>query len=432
MNENVKRKVLIGLMILSVAPLPFTVTLPLAWGFNAPTWLYVSSVSGYFGLVGLLWMYMLGTKSVTGLYFRDLAPIYKVHTWLGKYGTLLVFLHPIAVAISYGENILFYSWLPNFSTSFEKSVTWGRFAFWVLLIVWFTSALVRGRIKYRPWKYIHYLAYIALPLSLLHIPSIGTSYRALSFPRAYFMSVLFLAVLFTVLRLRHLFMLGRADYVISRHNKIAQNTMLLQLKPLGRAITPRNGQYVYLQSNLLGLGHPFSVLQFDELTGSLTLAYKVFGDFTRDLANLQPGTHLYVDGPYGEFTKQKWGSPQQPAVFLAGGIGVTPFVDYILQNQGENWLFHANKYRKNAIFSQQFTAKLGNRFVPLFSRESGPGTSNELLGRISSEVLSSRLALPAHYHYYICGNEAFTKNAEEILNSLKVPSDQVHSELFSF
>jgi hypothetical protein len=55
------------------------------------------------GIVLLLWMYILGTKSVMGLVFRDLAPVLKIHKWIGKYGTLAIFLHPVLITFSYGD-----------------------------------------------------------------------------------------------------------------------------------------------------------------------------------------------------------------------------------------------------------------------------------------------------------------------------------------
>ena len=43
----------------------------------------------------------------------------------------------------------------------------GRFALLAILLIWLSSAIVRGAISYRPWKYLHYLAYPVLFLSLL-------------------------------------------------------------------------------------------------------------------------------------------------------------------------------------------------------------------------------------------------------------------------
>jgi DMSO/TMAO reductase YedYZ heme-binding membrane subunit len=56
------------------------------------------------------------------------------------------------------ENIL-WIFTPSFITETEFHITLGRFALVLTLIVWITSAIVRSKIKWRPWKYIHLLSY---------------------------------------------------------------------------------------------------------------------------------------------------------------------------------------------------------------------------------------------------------------------------------
>jgi hypothetical protein len=68
LGRGLKRGMLVGLVAVSLLPLPFFVQAP-HWGVAPSVWLYVSAVMGYTGLVLLLWMYILGTKSVMGLYF---------------------------------------------------------------------------------------------------------------------------------------------------------------------------------------------------------------------------------------------------------------------------------------------------------------------------------------------------------------------------
>lgn len=86
-------------------------------------------------------MYILGAKSVMGLIFSDLAPVLSIHKWLGKYGVLAVFVHPLLVTFSFGESLL-YSFIPHIGTLYERHVTLGRISFWLLLLTWFVSALL--------------------------------------------------------------------------------------------------------------------------------------------------------------------------------------------------------------------------------------------------------------------------------------------------
>src|SRR5512147_863669 len=49
--------------------------------------------------------------------------------------------------------------------------------------------------------------------------------------------------------------------------------------------------------------------------------------FKRVLRDMAPGTGLLLDGPFGSFTLHE--NRRKPAVFLAGGIGITPFMSII-------------------------------------------------------------------------------------------------------
>ena len=52
-------------------------------------------------------------------------------------------------------------------------------------------------------------------------------------------------------------------------------------------------------------------------------------EFKRVLKTMQPGTGVMLDGPYGSFTLHN--KATTPAVFLTGGIGVTPVRSILLQ-----------------------------------------------------------------------------------------------------
>lgn len=433
MSEQKKYYLLLVLIAASVAPLPFIVAPPTPDNWTSLS-LYISSVLGYGGIVLLLWMYILGAKSVIGLYLRDIARVTKLHSFLGKYGVLLIFAHPLAAAIAYGQNLLLYSLVPSLSSQFEMYVTFGRIAFYALLLIWLTSAIVRGKIAYRPWKYIHYVAYIALPFSLLHIPTIGVSYQTQTGARFYFLSVIAIYVLFSLLRIRQLFALGKASFIVESHIQVTSDIMMLQLTAnSGRRLDAKRGQYIFLQTNLLGEEHPFSVLQYDDKTGNIAIAYKTFGSFTRKLSNLQSGAQVFLDGPYGTFTEQFQEAPNHPAVFIAGGIGITPFVDHILHNSSaEQWLFYANRTKDSSAFSDVLQKKLTSRYVSILSGDTTLATTNDERGYINTEIFQKYLTRPTRYNYYVCGPQPMMDNAKQSLLDAGIPARQIFVEEFSF
>ncbi len=357
MSEKLKHYVLYFLIAASTIPFLFAVD-SRASNSLVDLAFYGSAVLGYVGVAIILWQYILGTRSVTGLYFKDLAWTIKLHSNIGKWGTLLIFLHPLLILYVYGESLL-YLVVPDFSSEFNTHVTFGRIALISLLVVWFTSAIVRSKIAYRPWKYVHYLAYIALPASFLHAPDIGSSFGNTAI-KIYWYSFIAVFVIFTILRARHLFGFGKLQYEVVSNKQVADKVYLLKLKPQNKAIIANLGQYIYLQTKLIGEEHPFSVLKINQKTGELMVGYKVFGKFTQKLSKVKPGANLNVDGPYGVFTKEVNAPKNKSAVFIAGGIGVTPFVSYVLDsNYRQNkTLIYANQKQDTAAFDAVLQKKL--------------------------------------------------------------------------
>lgn len=434
MTERTKHQILLLSIGLTLVPIPFIVKWPILG--NVPSvWLYISAVSGYIGMVLLLWMYALGTRTVTGLFFADLGQTLRVHNWLGKYGVLLVFMHPFSIALSYGEHVVRYALVPNLFSSFEKTVTWGRMALYILLAVWLTSALLRDRIKYRPWRYVHYFSYLALPLALLHIPAIGSSYRSLSFPRFYYMATLGLFFLLLVLRLRQYFGLGRSSYTVTSQKNIGPAVFAVSLHPDKRRLTFGHGQYAYMQLRTMGEEHPFTVLRQNSKTGDLTIAYKAYGSFTKKLSQLQPGSKLKLDGPYGKVIRSIDKANAKATVYVAGGVGITPFVSSIIDEPAaDTWLFYANQRPETALFERELHAKLGKRLVNIFSRDATgcDRSQNNESGYLNAALLMKYLGDPQGYDYYLCGSKGFVQSSRVAIEGLGVSADSIQQEQFTF
>lgn len=75
--------------------------------------------------------------------------------------------------------------------------------------------------------------------------------------------------------------------------------------------------------------------------------------FKRVLKRMEPGAELTFDGPYGSFTLLN--NASIPAVFLTGGIGVTPARSIVLQAAHDKlphkiFLFDSNNRPENAPF----------------------------------------------------------------------------------
>jgi len=432
MTEKSKRSLLIIAILASLLPAFLLMTWPSVVSVSTVS-LWLADTLGYIGIVLLLWMYILGAKSVMGIVFRDLAPVLSIHKWIGKYGVLAIFLHPLLVTIGFGES-LFYSIVPHIGTLYERHVTLGRISFWLLVLTWFVSAIIRDRVKFRPWKYLHYLAYVCVPFALLHVPNVGSHYMSSSAVKLYFFGLVITFFIITLLRLRGLMNLDKIAYEVVSHTGITDTDNVLYLKPVSDLhIEPKRGQYAYVKLGYISEDHPFSVLQYDEKTKNIAVGYRVFGEYTSVMSALEVGDTVYVGGPYGTFMSD-FERDTRPTVFLTGGIGITPFVDQIIKNKGkrEQWLFAANRSRNSAVLVPQIAPYLGNRLVRVYSQEASTLKTGEVSGHISAELLKSYLGDLKGYNFYLCGPSTMMNAMKEMLLNNGVPKQLVRNEEFGW
>lgn len=430
MNEQTKPKLIWPALILSFLPVLFILHAPASFALK-PVALYLSAIAGYAGVLLLLWMYILGAKSAMGLVFKDLAPVLEIHKCLGKYASIAFLLHPLFIIYSYGESLI-YPLIPHIDTPFEQAVTLGRISFMIIAMIWIASVLLREKLGFRPWKYLHYFAYISLPFALLHVPNIGSQYIAWPLVRSYYFAIVGVFAVFSLIRVSSLLNLDRKPYVITSHQQLTPDDFVMTLKPISTYLEPKLGQYVYVKAGYISEDHPFSITYYNPETRELTLAYRVYGDFTKFLAKLQNGAEVQLGGPYGAFMRNLPSNDTKPVVYIAGGIGITPFVQRILDenNTREQWLFAANRTHASAVLVSDMQQQLSKRCVPIYSRETP--LDGEEQGHVSAELLGKYLTTPANYTYYICGPKDFTAEAQRILAAMNVPNAQVHSEKFSW
>ena len=165
------------------------------------------------------------------------------------------------------------------------------------------------------------------------------------------------------------------------------------------------GQYIDLSltgsqhESANGLTHTFSIASspFDKNLMVTTRMRNTV--FKQALSILPIGSPARIEGPMGSFSLHK--STATPAVFLAGGIGIAPFLSMLSYATGEGLrhsivLFYANRYLKDAAFMDSlWNLECANprfRFVPILTRmTNNNGDWRGRTGHISSEMLVTRV-----------------------------------------
>jgi predicted ferric reductase len=91
----------------------------------------------------------------------------------------------------------------------------------------------------------------------------------------------------------------------------------------------RAGQFAFITFDEKEGAHPFTIASADRGDRIIKFQIKALGDYTRTLSlRLQAGHAVKVEGPYGRFDMARQDA-QARQVWIAGGIGVTPFLAWL-------------------------------------------------------------------------------------------------------
>jgi ferredoxin-NADP reductase len=161
--------------------------------------------------------------------------------------------------------------------------------------------------------------------------------------------------------------------------------------------------------------------------------------FKRVLREAPAGTHVKVEGPGGSFTLHK--NSAKPAVFLAGGIGITPFASIIRHATEEQlphqlYLFYSNRRPEDAAFLdllQQAAQRNSNFHLIATMTEMGRSqrTWNGETGFVNKEMVSRHLASLQGPIYYLAGPPAMVTAMRQMLVDAAVDEDDIRTEEFS-
>ena len=161
--------------------------------------------------------------------------------------------------------------------------------------------------------------------------------------------------------------------------------------------------------------------------------------FKRCLEKMPLGTDIQIEGPYGDFLLHH--KIDRPAVFLAGGIGITPFHSMVRQNALRRGLrrillFYSNRRPEDAPFLAEFRdiarSNPNFTFVPTMSqmdRSRLPWDGD--VGRIEADLLQKYLGEGASPVYYIAGPPKMVADLREMLVSSGVNEDDIRAEEFT-
>ncbi len=161
--------------------------------------------------------------------------------------------------------------------------------------------------------------------------------------------------------------------------------------------------------------------------------------FKRLLKKVPLGTVVKMDAAMGSFTLHK--NSAKPGVFLAGGIGITPFSSIVRQADHDHapnklYLFYSNRRPEDAPFIEvlQNLEKTNPNFHFIATMTEMPRskkTWNGETGRINQEMLSNYLNDLRGPIYYIAGPPAMVSGMRKMVVESGVDEDDIRTDEFA-
>jgi ferredoxin-NADP reductase len=161
--------------------------------------------------------------------------------------------------------------------------------------------------------------------------------------------------------------------------------------------------------------------------------------FKRVIKSMPIGSEIQMRGPYGRMTLHE--DPARPAVFLTGGIGITPFRSIALDAARTGLthrlsLFYSNRRPEDAAFLEelaQLEATNPNyRFIPtMTSAASSKLTWSGETGYINGEMLTRFIDDLKAPVYYVAGPRGLVDAMRKTLGEVGVSDEDIKAEEFA-
>jgi predicted ferric reductase len=301
-----------------------------------------------------------------------------------------------------------------------------------LVVAGLSVRAARRRVSYEVWHGVHLLVYLGVALSFAHqLAGPDLAGRRLA---QLLWALLYMQVFALVLRYRVLTPLANATRHRLRVSAVlAEGPGVVSVVVEGRdlhELRAESGQFFrwrFLTPDHWKAAHPFS-LSAPPTSTHLRLTVKALGDGSARLQDLEPGTWVLAEGPYGAVTAGR--RTRRDVLLVAGGVGITPlralFEAIPLEPGQDLLLLYAARTSADIIFRDELdhlARRPGARVRYLLDDEVGP---------LSAELFRRLVPGLAERDVYLCGPPGMATAARRSLKQAGLPDRQLHEERFAF
>ncbi len=358
-------------------------------------------------------------------YFGGLDKMYMTHRRTSTSAFLLMFVHLLTVPISL-LNLHIGNYLAMISFLGIIAIVLPTLAPRIPFLSKLTGS------SYEGWKKLH--RYIGLFFILGYLHSITVNAPTTKIAISWNQIFVFLGIgSYLYAEVFGRFFKKYVPYLVEAVNHPNNSTTEVVLRARNQPIKHAHaGQFLFVKfAGVQGLdeSHPFTISSAPS-EDVLRLTIKASGDFTRHLfANLKAGTSATVEGAYGMFNYKTGGEKQ---IWVAGGIGVTPFLSFLRDLKTglahDVDFYYTVRHPEEAVFKDEVEAatKQNTRLKARirFSATDGSLTVDEIAKNAGGDIRG--------HHVYMCGPLPMVQAFEKKFMEAGVPAANIHFEEFNF
>jgi predicted ferric reductase len=355
------------------------------------------------------------------------------HRWNGRACVTLLVAHAALIVIAYAraDERSIPAQLVRLIEEFPGVITALAGLVLLLGVVVTSMVLVRQRLRYETWYFLHLYAYLAVALAFSHQLATGTAFVGRPLARTYW-TALYVATLAVIVGFRFVLPVARSlRHRLKVERVVAEAPGVVSIDVGGvrlERLRARAGQFFtwrFLTRGRWWEAHPFSLSAAPD-GRRLRITVKGVGDHTAGLARLAPGTRVIAEGPFGAFTAAA--RRRAGVAMIAGGVGITPIRALLEEMSGDVAVVYRALRPEDIILRAELEALARERGAELHYVV-GDHRGGELL---SADHLLRLVPDIAARDVYVCGPPAMTDATRASLARSGVPRRHIVTERFAF